>query len=139
MDGPKAEQLQAPKSFRVLFETTQGSFIVNIKRDWAPKGVDRFYNLVKLGFFTDIAFFRVVSNFMAQFGVSGNPQVSAAWAGANLKDDEVKKTNAGTLTSLRRVKYPDDATLHQLQGQRLPRSAWLFTNWLYRCEWNEGG
>ena len=140
MDGPKAEQLQAPKSFRVLFETTQGSFIVNIKRDWAPKGVDRFYNLVKLGFFTDIAFFRVVSNFMAQFGVSGNP---ASFRGLGRCKPEGRRgqNQRPGHTHLRYgwSKYPDDATLHQLQGQRLPRSAWLFTNWLYRCEWNEGG
>jgi len=99
LDGDQAEQLSAPQTFRVLVETTQGSFIVNLYRDWAPIGVNRFYNLVKLGFFQDVAFFRVIPNFMAQFGISGSTHISEAWSQSTIQDDAVMKTNArGTLT-----------------------------------------
>jgi peptidyl-prolyl cis-trans isomerase A (cyclophilin A) len=84
---------QAPASFKVLFNTTKGDFTLEVNRDWAPLGADRFYNLVKAGYFTDIAFFRVIGGFMAQFGIHGDPAVSAAWRGARIQDDPVKQSN----------------------------------------------
>lgn len=84
---------QAPASFKVLFKTTKGDFTLEINRDWSPLGADRFYNLVKSGYFTDIAFFRVIGGFMAQFGIHGDPAVSAAWRGARIQDDPVKQSN----------------------------------------------
>ena len=62
-------------------------------RDWAPNGADRFYNLVKIGYFKDIAFFRNIDGFMVQFGIHGDPAVNAKWREANIKDDTVKKSN----------------------------------------------
>jgi len=84
---PENATLKAPDTFNVRFDTTKGGFVVEVHRDWAPLGADRFYNLIKLGYFSDIAFFRVIPGFMAQFGINGSPEVSAKWRTANIKDD----------------------------------------------------
>jgi peptidyl-prolyl cis-trans isomerase A (cyclophilin A) len=84
---------QAPARFKANFDTSQGTFVVDVHRDWAPLGADRFYNLVKSGYFDDVRFFRVIPGFMAQFGIHGNPGVSAAWTGARIQDDPVKQSN----------------------------------------------
>jgi len=90
---------KAPDSFQVKFETTKGDFVVQVTRSWSPLGADRFYNLVKHGFFTDAAFFRVVPGFIIQFGLSANPAVNAVWHSANFKDDRVTQSNKpGTIT-----------------------------------------
>ena len=88
MDPSKATET-APDTFKVVFETTEGSFTVQVHRAWAPIGADRFYNLVKVGFFSNVAFFRVISGFMAQFGIHGDPKVAAAWRSSRIKDDPV--------------------------------------------------
>lgn len=77
----------APGSFKVRLETTKGPVVIEVHRDWAPVGADRFYHLVKIGFFDDVAFFRCIKGFMVQFGIHGDPQVSAAWRGARIADD----------------------------------------------------
>ena len=84
---------QAPAKFLAKFETSKGEFVIEVQRDWAPKGADRFYNLVKNGYFSDVRFFRVVTGFVAQFGIHGDPKVSAAWRDANIQDDPVKESN----------------------------------------------
>jgi peptidyl-prolyl cis-trans isomerase A (cyclophilin A) len=84
---------QAPPVFSVKFATTKGDFVVEVHRDWAPRGADRFYNLVKAGFFDKVKFFRNVSGFMVQFGISGEPAVSRAWKDAVIQDDPVKQSN----------------------------------------------
>lgn len=89
----------APDSFKVAFETSKGSFTVMAHRDWAPRGVDRFYHLVQMGFYDDTRFFRVLSGFMAQFGMSGDPRVSAAWEPLTLADDPVKQKNVRGMVS----------------------------------------
>lgn len=78
---------QAPDKFSVKFDTTAGEFTVDLTREWAPLGVDRFYNLVKAGYYNDIAAFRVIGGFMAQFGIHGNPEVNAIWREARIQDD----------------------------------------------------
>jgi peptidyl-prolyl cis-trans isomerase A (cyclophilin A) len=89
----------APDEYRVVFSTTKGDFTVAVHRAWAPNGADRFYNLVKLGFFDDAAFFRAIAGFMVQFGLNGHPDVSKAWRTAPIKDDPVTHRNAkGTIT-----------------------------------------
>ncbi|MDD2805898.1 MAG: peptidylprolyl isomerase [Elusimicrobiales bacterium] len=85
---------KAPETFKVKFATTKGDFTLEITRAWSPLGADRFYNLVKNGFFTEVAFFRVIEGFMVQFGIHGDPAVSAAWRGARIQDDPVKESNA---------------------------------------------
>ncbi|MEL7496942.1 MAG: peptidylprolyl isomerase [Planctomycetota bacterium] len=79
---------KAPDSFRVKFETSEGDFEIEVTREWAPNGADRFYNMVKSGYFKDIYVFRAIKGFMFQFGVHGNPKVSAAWSEANIQDDK---------------------------------------------------
>ena len=83
----------APATFKANFDTSVGRFVVEAHRDWAPKGVDRFYNLVKNGFYDDCRFFRVVPNFIVQFGINGNPAIQSVWRNANLSDDPVKHGN----------------------------------------------
>jgi peptidyl-prolyl cis-trans isomerase A (cyclophilin A) len=90
MDPAKASAT-APPAYKVKVATTKGDFTIEVHRDWAPNGADRFYNLVKAGFFTDLAFFRVVKGFMVQFGIHGDPKVSRAWRSASIKDDPVGK------------------------------------------------
>lgn len=84
---------QAPESFKVKLTTTKGDITIQVSRALSPNGVDRFYNLVKNGYFTDVAFFRVIEGFMGQFGIHGDPKVAAAWRSANIQDDPVKGSN----------------------------------------------
>jgi peptidyl-prolyl cis-trans isomerase A (cyclophilin A) len=93
LKNPAALKEQAPATFKALFETSAGNFVVEVHRDWAPNGADRFYNLVKNGFFDNCRFFRVVSNFMVQFGINGDPTIQRNWANANIQDDPVKEGN----------------------------------------------
>jgi len=92
LDPSRATE-QAPDRFRVRFETTKGPFVVEARREWAPRGVDRFYNLVRAGYFDDVAFFRVIGDFMVQFGINGDPRVNALWQGARIPDDPVRESN----------------------------------------------
>jgi peptidyl-prolyl cis-trans isomerase A (cyclophilin A) len=88
----------APDSFRVAFATSRGPFTVEVTRALAPRGADRFYHLVSIGYFTNVRFFRVVPGFVAQFGMNGDPQLNAKWAADSILDDPVKATNArGTI------------------------------------------
>ena len=90
---------KAPDTFKAQFITTKGKVVIEVTRSLSPNGADRFFNLVKSGYFTDIAFFRVVPGFMCQFGIHGDPAVSAKWRGANISDDPVKGSNTrGTIT-----------------------------------------
>jgi peptidyl-prolyl cis-trans isomerase A (cyclophilin A) len=88
-----------PDSFRVAFETTRGQFVVQVNRAWAPIGADRFYQLVSAQFFDDNAFFRVLPNFVAQFGASGDRKANEQWDDLKLRDEEVIMSNKrGTLS-----------------------------------------
>lgn len=95
---PASLRAKAPEVFRAQFTTTRGDFTVEVHRAWAPLGADRFYNLVKNGFFTNAAFFRVVPGFIVQFGLNANPAINKVWEKANIKDDPVMGSNSrGTL------------------------------------------
>ena len=83
----------APASYKVRFDTSKGPFVVQVTRAWAPNGADRFYNLVKSGFFDNARFFRVVSGFMVQFGIAGDPNVMAKWRESPINDDPVTQSN----------------------------------------------
>jgi peptidyl-prolyl cis-trans isomerase A (cyclophilin A) len=85
--------IEAPSDFKVNLDTSKGPVMVEVHRDWAPQGVDRFYQLVQTGFFTDARFFRVVPNFVVQFGINKDPAVQANWRNANIPDDPVKQSN----------------------------------------------
>ena len=84
---------KAPDTFKAKFDTSAGVFVIEVHRDWAPLGADRFYNLVKNGFYDDIRFFRVLDGFMAQFGMHGEPGIQSAWGRSNFMDDPVKQSN----------------------------------------------
>jgi peptidyl-prolyl cis-trans isomerase A (cyclophilin A) len=84
---------KAPDTFQVKFETTRGDFTMDVTRAWAPNGVDRFYNLVRNHFYDNMVIFRVVPNFVVQFGISSYPAVNAAWRGDTITDDPVKQSN----------------------------------------------
>lgn len=92
MDPSKLTET-APASYKVNFKTTKGEVVIQVNRDWAPNGADRFYNLVKNGYYKDIAFFRVVSGFMAQFGIHGDPKLNNVWRDASISDDPVREKN----------------------------------------------
>lgn len=83
----------APATFKAKFATSRGDFVVEVRREWAPLGADRFYNLVKNGYFDGVRFFRVVSGFMVQFGISGDPALNSIWREARIPDDPVKQPN----------------------------------------------
>ena len=90
---------KAPETFKAQFDTTKGKFTIEVTRSLSPNGADRFYNLVRSGYFKDIAFFRVIPGFMCQFGIHGDPNVSAKWRAAAIPDDPVKGSNTrGTIT-----------------------------------------
>ena len=91
--GSDKNSMTAPDSFKVRFETTKGSFVVQVHREWAPSGADRFYYLAKNGFYDDTRFFRAVENFMVQFGLSGDPKLSTVWRDKYIYDDSVKQSN----------------------------------------------
>ncbi|HXM38281.1 MAG TPA: peptidylprolyl isomerase [Gemmatimonadales bacterium] len=92
-------QTQAPDSFRAHFETTKGVFVIAVHRAWAPRGADRFYNLVRSGYYDGVRFFRVLPGFMAQFGIHGDPAVSTAWREQRIADDPVRRTNLRGMVS----------------------------------------
>jgi peptidyl-prolyl cis-trans isomerase A (cyclophilin A) len=97
----------APDSFKVVVETSKGPFTIVAHRAWAPIGVDRFYHLVQLGFFDDTRFFRVLPGFMAQFGISGDPRVNAAWEPLTIQDDSVKQTNKRGMVTFAKTGMPN--------------------------------
>jgi len=84
---------EAPAVYKVKFETSGGDFIIEVNREWAPVGADRFHELVTRGFFDECRFFRVVPDFMVQFGINGDPAVQKEWRDAKIKDDKVTQSN----------------------------------------------
>ena len=100
--------------------------MIEVHRDWSPNGADRFYNLVKSGYFDGVKFFRVMPGFMVQFGMHGDPAVQAAWTSARIQDDPVKESNKRGYVTFAKPNAPNAAVhpgLHQLRRQREPRQA----------------
>lgn len=91
--NPASLTAKAPAVFKAKFSTTAGDFVVEVHRDWAPLGANRFYNLVRYGYFTNAAFFRVVPGFVVQFGLSATPAINKVWDAANIQDDPVVQSN----------------------------------------------
>jgi peptidyl-prolyl cis-trans isomerase A (cyclophilin A) len=98
--GVNIEALRpVPEVYRASFETSRGSFVIEVTKSWAPEGAERFYRLLQQRFYDDARFFRVVRNFVAQFGINGNPVVEAHWRDMTFADDSVKQSNLrGTIT-----------------------------------------
>lgn len=117
MKDPSKATEKAPDSFKAKFTTTKGDVVFECTRSWAPNGVDRFYNLVKIGFFDDVALFRVAKGFVVQWGIHGDPEVSKVWSNANLPPDPVVESNKrGYLT-------------YAMAGRPDTRSTQLFINY----------
>lgn len=95
LSDPKAPavNLTAPAEFRVKVETTKGDLVLQVTREWAPKGADRFYSLVKNGYYDECRFYRVLPKYVAQFGIHGTPAIAAKWKEAPIDDDPVKQKN----------------------------------------------
>ena len=97
----------APATFRANFETSAGVFVVEVTRAWAPRGADRFYNLVKYGYFDGNRFFRVVPKFMVQFGINGDPKLNAVWSDADIIDDPVTQSNKRGFVTFAKTQAPN--------------------------------
>ena len=109
---PTGEALneQAPDEFSVRLETSAGSVVIQVTRDWAPIGADRFYNLVRNGFYDEQRFFRVVPGFVVQWGLSGNPKLNMAWRQANILDDPVVQSNTRGRITFAKTNQPNTRT-----------------------------
>lgn len=100
--NPKWTEKQAPEEFKARFETTKGNFDILAKRSWSPEGVDRLYQLIESDFYTDIAIYRVVPDFVAQFGIHNDSALNNAWDDYKLPDEPVIKENfRGTVSFAR--------------------------------------
>ncbi len=110
LTDPASATATAPDDFRVKLVTTKGDVVVEVHRNWAPHGADRFYNLVQVGFFDDVAFFRAIEGFMVQFGMHGDPKVQAAWNDHPITDDPVVQSNRRGMLTFAKKSAPDSRT-----------------------------
>ncbi len=108
--NPAALKEQAPPVYKARFDTSAGPFVVEVHRDWAPNEADRFYNLVKNGFYDGCRFFRVMPGFMVQFGINGNPAIQRNWVNATIPDDPVKESNKQGTISFAQSGMPNSRT-----------------------------
>ena len=93
LSDPSKATAKAPAKFKAKFATTAGDFTIEVTREWSPLGADRFYNMIEVGFFEDVAIFRAIEGFMAQFGIHGDPAISKNWKNAKLQDDPTGKAS----------------------------------------------
>lgn len=125
LSDPSLATATAPNTYKVAFETTKGTFVVLVHRDWAPNGADRLYNLVEAGFFDGCKFFRAIDGFMVQFGLSPYPAISQKWREATIDDDPVKEHNTrgrvtfatagpNTRTTQLFINYVDNSNLDRM-------------------------
>ena len=89
----KTEAAPGPAQYKVRLQTTKGDVVILVHRDWSPIGADHFYQLTKMGFYNDVAFFRVVPGFIVQWGMSGDPKLNKEWGEAAIQDDPSKVSN----------------------------------------------
>src|SRR5437868_12804767 len=127
LKNPSALKERAPALYKVKFDTTAGVFEVEVHTDWAPIGADRFYNLVKNGYYDGCRFFRVVPGFMVQFGINGDPAIQRYWINANIPDDKVKQGNTRGFVSYGKSGAPNS------------RSTQVFVNYADNSRLNRDG
>ena len=108
--NPAGLNEKAPATYKAKFDTSAGEFTIQVTREWAPNGADRFYNLVKNGFFDEARFFRAVPNFMVQFGINGDPMVAKVWMNARIPPDPVKQGNKKGFITFAMGATPDTRT-----------------------------
>jgi len=107
LSNPASLTEKAPDTYKVKLDTTAGPVVIEVHRDWAPLGADRFYNLVKHGFYDDVRFFRVIPGFMAQGGMNGDPAIQKVWGRANFNDDPVKQSNKRGFVTFAKTNAPN--------------------------------
>jgi peptidyl-prolyl cis-trans isomerase A (cyclophilin A) len=107
---PSLATAKGPEVFLAEFTTTRGPFVLEVHRPWAPNGADRFYNLVKLGFYDDTRLFRAIPDFMVQFGIPGDPKVSEMWRGKTIADDPVTQSNLRGFVTFAQTGQPNSRT-----------------------------
>jgi peptidyl-prolyl cis-trans isomerase A (cyclophilin A) len=107
LKNPASLTEQAPATYKVNLDTSKGSIVIEVHRDWAPVAADRFYNLVKNGFYDDARFFRVIPNFMVQFGMNADPTITKAWANVPMKDEPTKQGNKKGYVTFARTSLPN--------------------------------
>jgi peptidyl-prolyl cis-trans isomerase A (cyclophilin A) len=105
--NPAALNEKAPATYKAKFDTSKGVFVIEVHRDWAPLAADRFYNLVKNGFYDDARFFRVIPGFMVQFGMNANPAITRVWDATKMKDEPTKQGNKPGYVTFARTSEPD--------------------------------
>jgi len=108
--NPSMMNERAPDTFRARFTTSKGDFVMEVTRAWAPNGADRFYNLVKNGYYDDCRFFRVLDDFMVQFGINGDPAFNRVWSQAQFNDDPVRQSNQRGYVSFAMSGQPNSRT-----------------------------
>ncbi len=111
LKNPSLAKMTAPDKFKAKFTTTKGDFVIDVTRAWAPNGADRFYTMVKIGYFKDIAFFRAVKNFMVQFGIHGDPSLAMSWLRSNIQDDPVVKSNTRGYVTFAKASMPNSRSV----------------------------
>ena len=107
LTNPDLAKETAPASYKCTFDTSKGSFVVQVTRDWAPNGADRFYNLCKIGYFDNAKFFRNIKGFMVQFGMSAYPAATAVWQESTIEDDPVVKSNKPLYVTFAKTNAPN--------------------------------
>jgi len=105
LDPPADER--APDTFTIVLDTTKGEVLIDVTRSWAPIGADRIYSMVRLGYFDDTAFFRVIEGFMAQVGIHGDPAVNRAWRTRNIQDEPVTQSNTAGMATFAKTGLPN--------------------------------
>jgi peptidyl-prolyl cis-trans isomerase A (cyclophilin A) len=121
---------RAPDRFEVTMVTSKGEIVLEVHRDWAPVGADRFFNLVRAGFYDGTRFFRAIDGFMVQFGINGDPAVSKAWKDARIKDDPAAgQSNLRGMVTFAKTGAPDSRTtqlfINLVDNSRLDSSGFV--------------
>ena len=107
---PAGLKERAPNVFKAKFDTTAGIFVIEVHADWAPRGADRFYNLVKNGYYDGCRFFRVVPGFVVQFGINGDAAIQRNWTNATIPDDKVTQGNTRGFVTFAKSSEPNSRT-----------------------------
>src|SRR5579872_1080853 len=106
----QSQGAHAPDVYQVNMDTSKGTVVIEVHRDWAPLGADHFYELVKSGYYDGARFFRVLPGFMAQFGIAADPKVTVKWKDANLQDEPVKQSNTRGMVTYAKSSLPNSRT-----------------------------
>jgi peptidyl-prolyl cis-trans isomerase A (cyclophilin A) len=122
---PSALKERAPNVYKARFDTTAGVFVIEVRSEWAPNGADRFYNLVKNGYYDGNRFFRVVPGFMVQFGINGDPAIQRNWENATIQDEKVTQGNTRGFVTFAKSSAPNSRTtqvfINYVDNSRLNR------------------